>query len=104
MGLSRKEWAIQKEVARCDQSFCLYPEGGIHSESGNFLAKKISTSEKIEKKSESVAIASTTIKQNKSIPVVSEAQFEQVMAGLSYTEIADVGNGAEQDVYLDLYN
>ena len=73
-------------------------------EQENQKPEKISTSEKIEKKSESVAIASTTIKQNKSIPVVSEAQFEQVMAGLSYTEIAEVGNGAEQDVYLDLYN
>ena len=73
-------------------------------EKENIKPERISKAEKIEKKSESVAIASAKIKPNKTIPVVSEAQFEQVMAGLSYTEIADVGKGAEQDVYLDLYN
>ena len=73
-------------------------------EKENKKPEKISTLAIPQKKSESIAIASTKIKPNTTIPVVSEAQFEQVMAGLSYTEIADVGKGAEQDVYLDLYN
>jgi len=37
------------------------------------------------------------------IPSTTEAQFEQIMKELPNTEIADIGKGAEQDVYLDLY-
>ena len=33
-----------------------------------------------------------------------KAQMEQVMSELSNKEIADLGKGAEQDIYLDLYN
>jgi len=32
-----------------------------------------------------------------------EVQFEQMMKELSNAEIADIGKGTEQDVYLDLY-
>ncbi|MDR2204650.1 MAG: hypothetical protein LBE36_00580 [Flavobacteriaceae bacterium] len=33
----------------------------------------------------------------------SEIQYEQVLLQLSNTEISDLSNGAEEDVYLDLY-
>lgn len=42
--------------------------------------------------------------ENKTQPVSSEAQLDQVIKEMSNTEIADIGIAAEQDVYLDLYN
>lgn len=44
--------------------------------------------------------------EKESVPVQAlskKAQFEQVMAEIPNTELADMGKGAEQDIYLDLY-
>lgn len=71
----------------------------VENESPKTTSFAKSEPQKTEKKK---AITTSTTNKIESAPVT-EAQFEQVMNELSNTEIADIGKGAEQDVYLDLY-
>lgn len=74
----------------------------IKKEAENTTAQIAASEPAKEKKS--TAVVKTSHKKTAPVSAASKkAQFEQVMAELSNTELADMGKGAEQDIYLDLY-
>jgi len=50
---------------------------------------------------ETKAVAAKNVKTAVQTP---EVQVDQILSSFTSAELADLGNNAEQDIYLDLYN